>query len=189
MRRPAIVLAALLLSLSVAPATASHWWTNWHWPGPGVGSSYDPDQTWVYFVATDDLYRRHIPLVDHAAEVWRRSPRVAIRRVSRCPTNANCVRFVTRDLAYPFLGQTWISWGGNNHILAATVRFDVVLGTARTSRATDLEAACFESMLSLGGGWNNPDTELNEHAIGCNGSGYPTAHDYDAVNRVYSHLH
>jgi hypothetical protein len=185
MRRRLVLFAAAVLLL-----TGSHWPQGWHWPGPGAASSYDPQQTWVYFQRTNrnhDLYLRHFKFVDWAAVQWRKSPRVAIRVVERCPTNANCVRFVTRNI--DAIGLTSISIGGNRHLLSATVRFHPVVGTAELGTALSREAACFESMLALGGGWDSPTTALNEHSIGCNGSGYPTAHDYQAIADVYDHLH
>jgi hypothetical protein len=190
MRRILILVAAVLGLLFT---TGMHWPQGWHWPGPGVGSAYDPTQTWVYFQRTNrdhDLYLRQFAYVDWAAIQWRRSPRLAVRVVERCPAGANCIHFRTRQLAYPFVARTVVGCCDDaRHIGHATVTFDIGMGTAQYSTATSREAACFETMLALGGGWNDPATALDEHTVGCNGTGYPTRHDYEALARVYDHLH
>jgi len=178
MTKPLGFLAAVLL------LAGCNWSQGWHWPR--VPPRIYQGQTVVYFDVGHLTRSDHRAIADWARYQWTRSPVVAIRLVNACSTNSNCVHWRTSNLPYPINGRTAISIGSNNHLIAATVNVDTDLNNADPVYVRR-ETGCVEAMLALGGGWDDPATSFDEHSIGCNGRGYPTAHDYEEIARVYNH--
>jgi hypothetical protein len=187
-----ILIAALLLTgaLGTSPAAASNWSQGWHWPRwHGLGST--ATETRVYFVA-DSVHLKEYQreYVTWAAHRWSVSPALVAIPVTRnrCPTRAdgrlyNCVVF--QSMANTgYAGLTTLAFDSNKHITFARVQFDV--GVGRTQLDQDRNIAIHEAFHALGGGFDNPTTTADEHYC-CDGSGYPTAHDYAELARVYNH--
>lgn len=186
----AVLLFAGVLAVSgPEPVQATNWSLGLHWPRwYGLGST--ATETRIYFVAdakrTTSWTRDY---VTWAAHRWSASPAVVAIPITahRCPSISTgqfypCVVWRTGDLNG---GLTWISVGGNKHILSAVVTLDRNVGLG-SDVAQDRNIACHEGGHALGGGFENGAIPGSEHYV-CNGSGYPTSHDFADLARVYNH--
>lgn len=123
MRRLGIIfLAPLLLAGCMFPQ-------GWHWPrtAPTTASTI---QTVVY--VQNDVVGYQGPYLAWAATYYDSHPELALRMVDTCPAGVNCIKVRTEDLAYPNVGLTGVSIGGERHLLTSWMRLDLQVGSANT---------------------------------------------------------
>jgi hypothetical protein len=173
---------ALLVALLLA-ASGCNWSLGYHWPRTTANGS-SATETLVYF--QNDVIWYQGPYVQWARDQWSRSSAVHITMVDVCPAGRNCVIWRTREIS-PYAGLTSIAGptAMNRHLTFAVIDLDPDVGRVGTVAGTK-NLTCHEGGHGLGGGFENPALSGSEHFV-CNGSGYPTSHDFADLAAAYDH--